>query len=161
MDEKDRIELVIKKENLTAALFAAEIGIQSSTLSHIINGRNKPSLDVLKKILIRYPFISSDWLILGQGPYERSTKHSQAPSLFDFEEEIDSKSTLSTEKMADKSVSSSVGIQNKKVVEPEISALPVSESVQSMIPLVETPSKSVRKIIVYYTDNTFQEFEAR
>ena len=51
MDEKERIEKIMLKEEMNSAIFAAEIGIQGSTLSHILNGRNNPSLDVLKKIL--------------------------------------------------------------------------------------------------------------
>jgi len=49
MEEKDKIEKIMQAENLNSAQFATEIGIQGSTLSHILNGRNKPSLDVLKK----------------------------------------------------------------------------------------------------------------
>ena len=60
MDEKDRIEKVMLTEGMNSAQFAAEIGIQGSTLSHILNGRNNPSLDVLKKVLNRFRTVSSD-----------------------------------------------------------------------------------------------------
>ena len=56
--DKDRIEKVMIKEGLNATQFAAEIGIKSPTLSHILNGRNNPSLEVLKRILDRYRTIS-------------------------------------------------------------------------------------------------------
>ena len=50
---KDRIILLIKAKNLTAAQFADEIGVQKSSISHIISGRNNASLDFVQKILLR------------------------------------------------------------------------------------------------------------
>ena len=90
--DKDRIEKVMIKEGLNATQFAAEIGIKSPTLSHILNGRNNPSLEVLKRILDRYRTISSDWLILGIGQMYRDSKKSQTPTLFENMDEIDTKS---------------------------------------------------------------------
>jgi len=83
MSEKDRIELILQQEGISSGQFAAEIGIQSSTLSHLLNNRNKPSLEVIKKILNRYPEISSDWLIRGEGSMYRDSKKSQPLNLFD------------------------------------------------------------------------------
>ena len=50
---------------------AEEVGVLRSALSHIFNERNKPSLDILMKIIKRYPNISLDWLLLGIGEMER------------------------------------------------------------------------------------------
>ena len=82
--EKERIEHIMAKENMNATQFAAEIGIQTSTLSHILNGRNNPSLDVLKRILNRFRTINPDWLILGTGQMYRQISQSQQPVLFDI-----------------------------------------------------------------------------
>jgi len=65
---KDRIILLIKAKNLTAAQFAEEIGVQKSSISHIISGRNNASLDFIQKVLIRYPETNMDWLMFGKGP---------------------------------------------------------------------------------------------
>ena len=83
--ERDRIEKVMEKEGLNATQFASEIGIKAPTLSHILNGRNNPSLDVMKRILDRYRTISSDWLILGVGPMYREIKQPQMLPLFSEE----------------------------------------------------------------------------
>ena len=48
--------------------FSKELGVNRSTISHILSGRNKPSIDVLQKILKRYSSISPEWLLLGNGP---------------------------------------------------------------------------------------------
>jgi len=161
MDEKDRIDKIMLNEKMNSAVFAQEIGIQGSTLSHILNGRNKPSLDVLKKILNRFRIINSDWLILGIGSMYRSEKQSQTPTLFDSIDENNSISANSYSKTVDKTDTISTYIQPKKISNPEIAAQTVDEPHTGFIPGIESASKSVRKIIVYYTDNTFQEFETR
>ena len=68
MEEKDRIEKIMREENMTLSQFSLEIGVQQSTLSHILSGRNKMSAAVMKQILKRFPTISSDWILLGDGP---------------------------------------------------------------------------------------------
>jgi transcriptional regulator with XRE-family HTH domain len=65
---KDRIILLIKAKNLTAAQFADEINVQKSSISHIISGRNNASLDFVQKVLSRYPEVSMEWLMWGKGP---------------------------------------------------------------------------------------------
>lgn len=64
----DRISLLLKAKNITASLFADEIGVQRSSISHVLSGRNKPSLEFIQKILKRYPEINPDWLLFGKGP---------------------------------------------------------------------------------------------
>ena len=113
MDEKERIEKIMQLEEMNSAVFAAEIGIQGSTLSHILNGRNNPSLDVLKKILNRFRTVSSDWLILGVGSMYRSEKQSQTPTLFDLIDESASKSANSEPKIEEKNIPQSLFIQQK------------------------------------------------
>lgn len=160
MTEKERIEKVMQLEGMNSAVFAAAINIQGSTLSHILNGRNNPSLSVLQSILNRFPNISPEWLIMGQGSMERATKHSQTPTLFDSVDENANKSMSLEAKMAEKNDPIISTIQQKAAVLPEIPVQPKQEAVQTpIIPLIEQSPRTVRKIIVYYTDNTFQEFQ--
>ena len=63
----DRIQLILKSMNLSPSQFADAISVQRSSLSHILSGRNKPSLDFVTKVLTSYPEISSDWLLFGTG----------------------------------------------------------------------------------------------
>jgi transcriptional regulator with XRE-family HTH domain len=69
---KSRVLEFLRSENITSAQFAQEIGVQPSGISHIISGRNKPSLDFVVKMLARYPALSTDWLLLGKGPMFRN-----------------------------------------------------------------------------------------
>lgn len=160
MAEKERIEKVMQLERMNSAVFAAAINIQGSTLSHILNGRNNPSLTVLQSILNRFPNISPEWLIMGQGPVERSSKQSQMPSLFPSDDESISKSTTLESKTVEKNDTVFSTIQQKTTVTPEIPAQTLQEqSPSQLFSQIEQTKRSVRKIIVYYTDNTFQEFQ--
>lgn len=63
----DRILLILKTQNLTSSQFADEIGVQRSNISHILSGRNNPSLEFVTKIIKRFPDLSLEWLIFGKG----------------------------------------------------------------------------------------------
>jgi len=64
---RSRIEKIIKEYNLTSSIFADEIKIQRAQISHILSGRNNASLDIIQKILLRFPGVNSEWLMLGIG----------------------------------------------------------------------------------------------
>lgn len=65
---KDRLAHILRAKNLTASQFAELMGIQPSNVSHLLNGRNKPSLDFLIKLKDVFPEYSFDWIILGKKP---------------------------------------------------------------------------------------------
>lgn len=68
MELPERIAAIIKVNQHTAATFADAVGVQRSAISHILNGRNKPSLDLLQKILLHFPRVDAGWLITGKAP---------------------------------------------------------------------------------------------
>jgi len=63
----DRIKYIMESYGMNASQLAETIGIQRSTLSHILSGRNKPSLDVVQRILMSFPEIQAAWLLNGDG----------------------------------------------------------------------------------------------
>lgn len=67
MNEKERVELIMKIYNLTPSQFADKAGIQRASVSHILNGRNKPSLEVFLKIYESFPGLDMTWLMTGKG----------------------------------------------------------------------------------------------
>ena len=67
----ERIGKIIKENNLSASSFAKMIGVQRSSISHILSGRNNPSLDLLLKIHKAFDYISLEWLILGDNSMEK------------------------------------------------------------------------------------------
>ena len=65
---KERLAHIIRAKNLTASQFAELMEIQPSNVSHLLNGRNKPSLDFLIKLKEIFPEYSFDWIIMGKKP---------------------------------------------------------------------------------------------
>ena len=62
----DRIRKIISDNNLTNSSFADKIGVPRSSVSHILSGRNNPSLDIIIKITHSFNEISADFLLTGK-----------------------------------------------------------------------------------------------
>ena len=127
MNERERIKFVQENLGLTARQFAAEIRVQPGTISNMMAGRNNPSLEVMKRIMERYPTLNPEWLIAGRGEMWRTVPGEQA-GLFD-QLPPDPKNKVRT-------------IAQKE--EPQV---------------IAAPSKQIARIVVYYTDNTYEEFK--
>ena len=67
MDERERLIEIMKSQELNSKQFALELGVSAGTISNILGGRNKPSLEFLQNVANHYPFISPTWLFLGFG----------------------------------------------------------------------------------------------
>lgn len=68
-----RLQKIMDFHNESAASFAEKIGVQRSSISHILSGRNKPSLDFVLKILSSYPEVELYWLLNGKGDFPSTT----------------------------------------------------------------------------------------
>ena len=64
---KDRIRQIIDSEELTQSEFAQRVGVQRSNISHILSGRNKPSVDFLQKLLSKFTHLNIEWILTGIG----------------------------------------------------------------------------------------------
>ena len=69
-----RIEKILDYYNLTASSFADKIGVQRSSISHLLSGRNKPSLDFILKILDVFPEIDLYWILNGKGSFPKNNE---------------------------------------------------------------------------------------
>ena len=94
---ENRIQNIIEKYGLSSNTFAQEIDVNRSTISHILSGRNKPSIEVLQKILRRFPNISANWLLLGQGAIDDTSSATSSSQAF-------KENTIETIKSIDKIV---------------------------------------------------------
>jgi len=143
---KDRIQRIIDEENLTPSRFADEVGLNRPAVSHILNGRNNPGLDALQRIITRFPNINANWLITGKGNmYDKSDFNGvKIQSLFDEnpvnQDNIPDKSENLREN-ALKPAQNSVNIRDNQAIVSDLRAL-----------------IKVKKIAVFYTDNTYEEF---
>lgn len=68
----ERLQKVIEYYGETASSFAEKIGVQRSSISHILSGRNKPSLEFVLKILTSFPEVELYWLLNGKGEFPAS-----------------------------------------------------------------------------------------
>ncbi len=143
---KDRILEFLKAENISSAQFAEEIGVQPSGISHILSGRNNPSLDFVLKMLEKYRFLSVEWLLFGRGSMY---KDSRMQTLF---EEI---KTSDTEGEPDLFGNQDVIINSNKII-PDRS---VSELSKPEIESVKTAP--VSRIVWFFDDNSFEEYYPR
>ncbi len=130
MNERDRVLKIMQSEGMNAKQFCQEVGISQGTLSNIMGGRNKPSLDVMQAILRRFRAINCDWLVMGIGNmYLSAGQENSQPMLFDKEEA-----------MADEESSDTIALRNMK---------PSLEASQGM--------RTVEKVLIFYSDGTFEE----
>lgn len=79
-----RLKIIIEYYNISAAVLAEKMDVQRSSISHILSGRNKPSLDFVMKILKAFPEVELYWLLNGIGEFPKNSKassptHSPAP----------------------------------------------------------------------------------
>ena len=71
-----RLEIILDYNGLNASSFADKIGVQRSSLSHLLSGRNKPSLDFILKIIEVFPDVDLYWILNGKGTFPKSEKKS-------------------------------------------------------------------------------------
>ena len=65
----ERLEILLAYYELTASSFADAIGVQRSSISHLLSGRNRPSLDFVMKVIARFPEVNLYWLLNGKGEF--------------------------------------------------------------------------------------------
>ena len=82
---KDRVQLIMKMHNMTPSMFADKIEVQRSNISHVLSGRSKPGLDLLEKIVRKFPRVDAHWLITG----EESDVKSDQQLKIQLEEKVD------------------------------------------------------------------------
>lgn len=77
-----RLKKVMDFHNISASMFADKIGVQRSSISHILSGRNKPSLDFILKVTSEFKDVDIQWLLNGKGVFPKNAENNTtAPSL--------------------------------------------------------------------------------
>jgi transcriptional regulator with XRE-family HTH domain len=157
---KDRINKILQHENLSSSKFADLIGVQRSSVSHILSGRNNPGLDFLNKILGQFPNISGDWLITGQGSMlkKNNVANISNQSLFDPKPTNINPSANINESITEKKAFKGL-FQTEKTPEPTPvqSVQPITSNHGNIAANADT-NKLVERIIVFYSDRSFREY---
>ena len=140
---KDRIAHIIRAKNLTAAEFAIKLGIQPSNVSHLLAGRNNPSLDFVKKLKETFPEYNLDWIIFGRGPMTLSEPFHGLPDtdprLFESQE---------SENVVEGMERSLFSVEKENVV-----------GTNDRLP--QLSNGELRQIILVYDDGTFEKLMPR
>lgn len=145
---RDRILEFIESENITAAEFADKIGVQRSSVSHVLNGRNNPGFAFIQKILEAFPTINSRWLLTGSGQMhesggEKKVAQNNVGNLF--------------------STSNTVGqnMPKKEPVKHEAPQITDKQENYEQPPVVHSQPKNekeVSRVLIFYSDHTFEDF---
>jgi transcriptional regulator with XRE-family HTH domain len=152
---KDRILQFLAIESLSPTRFADQLGVQRSGVSHILAGRNKPSYDFIEKMLLTFPNINAEWLLLGKGEmYKAPTKAvPQTLSLFEehpLQKEAATNTAPPNEKSDnEKNNTEKIGMEKAKTEKPV--------ALQHFI--AQKPDKTVENITIFYSDKTFCAYQ--
>lgn len=138
-----RIETILEYYNLNASSFADKITIQRSSMSHLLSGRNKPSLDFVLKVVEFFPEVDLDWILIGKGVFPKKTQ-------------IDEKNSLNLTPIAE-SVSNPLDLFSQ-----------INDSIDIPTPTKKTNQNSdlfkmeemneAEKIIIFYKNGTFKMY---
>lgn len=153
---REKLQLLMNAENLTGSKLAEYLGIQPSSISHILGGRNKPSLDFVQKILQRYPRINPDWLLLDSDEMYRADS-SPASSVATSAELQFSESPSMAESATQAEPSAA---ENHSSPADHTTQAP-SNVMDTIAPLVAPHNRGVKRIIVMFDDHTFESYEPR
>ena len=159
MNERERLELIMRCYNLTPSQFADKTGIQRASVSHILSGRNKASLEVMLKIYDAFPSIDMKWLMTGNGD---APVAGGAQSLVEALASQAQSGLFPPEPMEDIVVSQVQEQQpvrhQKTVQQPRLSServqrrTPQRTEKQPILPVART----IKEIRIYYSDGTFE-----
>jgi len=133
MSINDKIKQILKDKNLSPSHFADEIGVQRSSVSHILSGRNRPSFDIIQKIIRRFPDLGYDW-ILEEDEQLTSVKENSAPA---------------------PPVTAKKGSVQPEIDEPKVAQQPPVLPTNGTL---SSTTKSIERILIFYTDGTFKEY---
>ncbi len=136
----DRIRQLMEYKGLTSTQLADNIDVPRAIVSHILSGRNKPSLDVVLKIVSTYREIARDWLLLGEGDM------------------LIRLATVGKEKPQATRAAAPASLEEKEAPSPAAIAGKVQEaSTAAQAPAAS--EKAIEQIMVFYTDKTFSTYK--
>ncbi|NCC98624.1 MAG: XRE family transcriptional regulator [Bacteroidia bacterium] len=143
---QEKIRLLLEKEKLTPKEFAMKISIQPSAVSHFRSGRNKPSIDVVQKILKAFPNINPDWLLLDS---DIMYKHQKVEQRDLFSQDVSHAENIKISEPGKESVKQNIP-DDSTYYQPVIKEI-----------IKTAPLKEITRIVVYFSDNTYEDFLAR
>jgi hypothetical protein len=150
----DRIRTLLGDYNISPSHFADEILALRSSISHVLSGRNNPSLELIQKILVKYPEINPGWLLTGNGTMKQL-------NLFGEEEEVLDKPEGETLAVETPIAKQTPIIEHASAPSLPPPVTPVVEAQDELISAFASAplDKQIEKILVFYTDKTFSIYK--
>lgn len=157
---KNTLKQIMEHYNHTASEFAENVGIQRSSISHFLSGRNNPSLDVIRKILTAYPDINSDWLILGEGDMLLTPLNNKTEVLSTSKSEVTQVAEPSPQQphLFDQMVKEEP--QAPYYTQKELIAKKEAEE-NAINRVYKSQNNDIERVIIFYTDGTFKEYKSQ
>lgn len=137
-----RLQKVIDYYNESASSFATKVGVQRSSISHILSGRNKPSLDFVLKILDSYPEVELYWLLNGKGVFPKSVEQPKIEI-----QKIENRKTNISPSLFEEEKNTNVKIENSISTPTQFSNN------------INSNGKEIDRIVIFYKDGTFSNFK--
>ena len=148
-----RLQQFLTAENISQSQFADTIGVARASISHIISGRNKPGFDFIESMARKYPALSLEWLITGRGRMYKGTADSQNAGATSALQQ--QQSPLSAQQPeSDRAATQSDGDGLFGAAEAQI-----QPQQQPQMQFQSPAGQRISKILVLYTDGTFQELK--
>ncbi len=122
-----RLKQFLSAENITQAQFADSINVVRASVSHVLSGRNNPSYEFIRSIMLKYPDLNIEWLMFGKGKMYKD-------SLFPESEEEQSPVQHASEKEA-----------------------PIETVTSDEEPEIIVNQRKVSKVIILFDDGSYQE----
>lgn len=150
---KNRLFSFINSQNITPTDFAKMVGISPATLSSIKTGRTQPTITIVEKLKQRFPDLNTDWLIFGTGEMLQSQNRTLQPAI------VDSPNLFDAENLHNEEIVPKINSINRQDKQHEITNVSAIQdvSVQHSEP-AKNSSKTIVKVILLYSDGSFDEF---
>ena len=143
---REKLQKLMSTEQLTSSRFAELLGIQPSGVSHLLGGRNKPSFDLVQKILRRFPRVNPDWLLLDKDEMYRT---------IDIEPQPATSQSISTEELDETMQQSTVS----GMTTPATNSTSASTPAQQIAAAYAPKNGNVKRVIILFDDHTFESYE--
>jgi transcriptional regulator with XRE-family HTH domain len=146
-----RLEIILDYYSLNASSFADKIGVQRSSLSHLLSGRNKPSLDFILKILEVFPDVDLYWILNGKGNFPKNSQQS------------DNKEN-NVEQVVKQNIpapsSAEIIPENlfSKIQIPHVIPTLETKKIENQNSTKESDSNEIDKIVIFYKNGTFKSY---
>jgi transcriptional regulator with XRE-family HTH domain len=141
MDLNEKIRRILAEKNISPSHFADEIGIQRSSVSHIMAGRNKPSLDIVQKIIRRFPDLGMNWILDDEDLPEIAAESLAKPA----------KPEVTQPKEPERAS------QDPNVLHSDTATIQAVNPTHENLPI--EVRKKIERVMIFYSDGTFEEYK--